>query len=552
MRAPNTAVILAAGSPPSALGTVFGRTCSAMVPINGRPTIHWLLSYLLDLGVKRVVVGLRSTEARLPRFVDQTFGQVQDIEYVRLDKDLGPGYTLLQCLDELSDGESCLVVLGDTLFGFSVGTQHSFSESFVLTASVEDSPRWCLAKVDKAGRVTALADKPQSNPGGWPALIGVYHLRDCTPAKAGLQKALGEGVRSLQIRHALQPYIDAGELRAHVAGEWLDCGNIDLLTNSRRRLLQARSFNVMQIDDLRGTITKRSEHTSKFLSEINYYRLVPKDLATFFPRLVDYSLDPNDLFLTLEYYGYPTLSEIWAFEDLEAGYWEGVFKSLRRILSCFQRYTVELSSEATFTFYWRKTLERLEAFSRQNFEVQNLVEAPEIVLNGVRLSGWPKIRKPTEDMVRRISARPEGRIIHGDLCFPNILYDPLSRLFKFIDPRGSFADSGLYGDGRYDVAKLLHSIDGGYDFLIHDMFSLKGAGSKLELQQFFPDTRRAVLSAFTNIFCDRFDLKHVRALEGLLFLSMCPLHKEQPKRQTAMFATGIRILNEVLNDEDMH
>src|SRR4029077_189405 len=134
-------------------------------------------------------------------------------------------------------------------------------------------------------------------------------------------------------------------------------------TSSRRRLLQARSFNTVQIDDLHGTITKRSEHTSKFLNEINYYRLVPNDLATFFPRLVDFSLAPKDLYLTLEYYGYPTLSEIWTFEELGEKYWKAVFRSLQQILACFERYTIELSSAATFNFYWQKTLDRLHTFA---------------------------------------------------------------------------------------------------------------------------------------------------------------------------------------------
>jgi hypothetical protein len=47
-------------------------------------------------------------------------------------------------------------------------------------------------------------------------------------------------------------------------------------------------------------------------------------------------------------------------------------------------------------------------------------------------------------------------------------------------------------------------------------------------------------------------MEEVRTLEGLLFLSMCPLHEGHPQRQTAMFATGLRILNELLNDEDLH
>jgi len=547
-----TAVVLAAGAPPAALGSIFGRTSSAMVPINGRPTIHWLLHYLHEQGVTRVILGLRATETRLPRFVQQAFGKLQEITCVPVKEDLGPGFTLLECLKQLKPCESCLVVLGDTLFEFSPETLSQLGNNFVLTGPVEDATRWCLAKVTRAHTVKNLADKPAKNPDGWPALVGVYHFHDAAPARDALQARLDSGTRSLQLRHALEPYIAEGSLQAYPAGKWFDCGNLDFLTSSRRRLLQARSFNTLHIDELRGTITKRSEHGAKFLNEINYYRLLPRDLATFFPRLVDFSLDPKNLFLTLEYYGYPTLSEVWVFEEFESNYWAATFGTLRKILACFESYPTELSAETVFNFYWRKTLDRLRDFSAQNRGFAGLAQAGHIELNGKKLPGWPKIQKEVEARVRKLSARPQGRIIHGDLCFPNILYDPVSRLFKFIDPRGSFGDSGIYGDARYDIAKLLHSLHGGYDFLIHDMFRLEHDGGKIQLQQFFPSTRGAVLKAFEKVFGGDHNFQEVRVLEGLLFLSMCPLHKDNRARQVAMFATGLRILNGVLNHEDMH
>ena len=57
---------------------------------------------------------------------------------------------------------------------------------------------------------------------------------------------------------------------------------------------------------------------------------------------------------------------------------------------------------------------------------------------------------------------------------------------------------------------------------------------------------------FKEVFGGSWDIGEIRTLEGLLFLSMCPLHQDHPQRQIAMFVTGLRILNELLNDEDMH
>lgn len=546
-QANRTAIVLAAGGVPASLRPFVGRTCAAMLPVNGRPIIHWSLQYLREQGFRRVIVGIRDTETRLPRFLKQTFGSQLELEFAPVSEDRGPGFTLLNCLRRLAPGDSCLVVLGDTLFQFPESLNGNFARSFVLTNPVPEANRWCLANVSADRQVSALADKPERNPGEWPALIGVYFLRDTSPARDTLERELAQGSKSLQLRHALEPYIRAGQLDGYTAANWFDCGNPDLLTSSRRRLLQARSFNTVQIDELRGTITKRSRHRAKFLNEINYYRQLPADVATFFPRLVDYSLAPDDTFLTLEYYGYGTLSELWVFEEYESRHWERVFDTLARIMDCFGRYTVELTPAATFNFYWAKTLARIESFSRQKPEFQTLVAAPELRVNGSTLRGWPAIRSELETRIRSLSSRASGQLIHGDLCFPNILFDPLSRLFKFIDPRGSFGEAGIFGDARYDAAKLLHSIDGGYDFLIHDMFEVSRNGTDVSLQQFFPENRPDVLRAFDAVFGARFDLNEVRLLEGLLFLSMCALHEDSPPRQTAMFATGLRIVNEVLD-----
>jgi len=113
-----TAIVLAAGDVPTSLRPFVGRTCAAMLPVNGRPIIHWSLQYLREQGIRRVIVGVRSTETRLPRFLKQTFGSQLELVFAPVTEDRGPGFTLLACLRQLAPAESCLVVLGDTLFQF--------------------------------------------------------------------------------------------------------------------------------------------------------------------------------------------------------------------------------------------------------------------------------------------------------------------------------------------------------------------------------------------------------------------------------------------------
>ena len=43
-----------------------------------------------------------------------------------------------------------------------------------------------------------------------------------------------------------------------------------------------------------------------------------------------------------------------------------------------------------------------------------------------------------------------------------------------------------------------------------------------------------------------YDLSEIQFIEGLLFLSMLPLHVESPDRQKMMFLTGLGLMNDVL------
>ena len=75
-------------------------------------------------------------------------------------------------------------------------------------------------------------------------------------------------------------------------------------------------------------------------------------------------------------------------------------------------------------------------------------------------------------------------ISHGDLCFSNILFDTRVESIKCIDPRGITpkGEYSIYGDRRYDLAKLYHSVVGLYDFIIAGRYSLDLNETTIELE----------------------------------------------------------------------
>jgi aminoglycoside phosphotransferase len=73
-------------------------------------------------------------------------------------------------------------------------------------------------------------------------------------------------------------------------------------------------------------------------------------------------------------------------------------------------------------------------------------------------------------------------VIHGDCTFSNTLVDDKNQVW-FIDPRGTFGGSKIYGDPRYDWAKLYYSAVGNYDKINSKKFSVdRSNGVKLDIE----------------------------------------------------------------------
>ena len=146
-------------------------------------------------------------------------------------------------------------------------------------------------------------------------------------------------------------------------------------------------------------------------------------------------------------------------------------------------------------------------------------------------------------------------IIHGDLCFSNIMIDSNFQFVKVIDPRGKFGKYDIYGDPRYDLAKLFHSVDGKYDFIIKDLFTVEYDIKKcvIDYEIIERDRDFNLLDMLKNVFKEEIyrNVEKIELIEALLFLSMIPLHTESVNHQMVMLATGLDILNRVENIREL-
>jgi hypothetical protein len=148
---------------------------------------------------------------------------------------------------------------------------------------------------------------------------------------------------------------------------------------------------------------------------------------------------------------------------------------------------------------------------------------------------------------RKLAENAVGSVIHGDLCFSNILYDLRSQICKFVDPRGSFGEIGLVGDPRYDVAKLYHSVYGLYDFMTNDLFQVAAQGGDVQLDIRTGPQHKQILERFEKVFfgAGGFEKREVLLICGLIFAGIAALHYDAPQRQLAMYARAVQMFGEL-------
>ena len=322
--------------------------------------------------------------------------------------------------------------------------------------------------------------------------------------------------------------------------EWLDFGHVQTFFQSRWHRSTSRSFNDVKL--CRHHVEKTSTDAEKIEREAFWLQNIPNELKVFTPTLLGQMSSEVGSSYRIANENKPSLSELFVFGKLGTSVWQRIFEACDEFLcACRATKTPELIAQDLSNLYARKTRRRLRNF----LEGEALSPDKEWRING---SITPSLNQIVHELETALSSavHPIPAVMHGDFCFSNILYDFRSNSIRVIDPRGSMDDvnPSIFGDQRYDIAKLSHSILGGYDNIIASRYSLQQTGSNsFDFELAFDDQQNRIQETFRTWHSG--DLtplnKDVDAIMIMLFFSMLPLHNDNEKRQRALFANGLRL-----------
>lgn len=339
---------------------------------------------------------------------------------------------------------------------------------------------------------------------------------------------------------------------------------------SKLNIKNIRYFNNINIVDNGKNVVKSyigddKYYKNKFYDEITWMlkaqHLIPDNI----PKIHDFSLSYDNLWIKYEMIEHETLHDLFI-NDKKID-WNIVVEGYQKFINDCKKIKPQIFIEQDWfnkaiDFYLERThnnllkikdKEKLKGFFEYNYVLINDKEYPSIklILNVLK-DKITKLRekslKETDLFYQLVNINPDRIfLVHLDLIFGNVFFDPKTKKIKVIDPRGSFADSKDYGDIYYDYAKIYQSIYGLYDFIVEDQFNIE---KTVENHFYFKINETKNLKSIREAFSKLLPAKQIdiiKLLESLQFFAMTPAHSDNVNRQIVQLCIGIKHLYEILD-----
>ena len=551
----NILLIPNAISVPSDMQKKFGLVTPALVPLGNLSMLENIVLKYKNYVDKVYIVCYEQIDA-VKRLINI---KGLDVNIIKLKEIKDLGYTIFTGLKEICekniDINKVYINFADSLLLEKINEENN---DFAYVARIENSALWTYFK-SKDGVITDIVDKkllkrfPNIAMRFEKIFVGVFGISNPQKFLLDLNYAntCMDNSNIDSFYNALRLYSKKNKLIFEESNTWYDVGHSETYFKAKSGVA-ARSFNTIKIDDKRGILVKSSKNKDKLIDEIKWYLKLPNKIQYLVPRIYDYSLKYDNPYVSMEFYGYHTLHESYLYSDLPMIRWKEIFKKLLFIIEDMETYKVIPSNDIINTslkeMYITKTFNRLNTLKFDK-EFVGLFDK-NIIINNQTYEPLNYYIEKLPYLVNNIIIKKYGNsfnIIHGDLCFANILVEDNYNFMRLIDPRGSFGSFDIYGDSNYEMAKLLHSLEGKYDFIIEDLFDVNKNGNNINFVIF--DKNTEIIKVFNDVFSKKLNnLLAIRLIEVTLFLSMTPLHDDHKQRQYVMFATGIMLLDKIIKD----
>lgn len=234
-------------------------------------------------------------------------------------------------------------------------------------------------------------------------------------------------------------------------------------------------FNNISIQD--DIVTKRSKNKTgktKLLFEINFYLYIISNNINFpMPKLLTYG-DDN---LSIQYISnaYP-ITTIITRENVD-GYINKIKTYLKNIHINTLPISTDILHRDLYIELHTKVINRFDEFDWKSDNNYNSIQ----YVNNLKIKTIHYYCETIHSkLLTALYKRNHYNLIHGDIHLGNILLDTTDKIY-FIDPRGYFGETALFGLYEYDYAKLLFGLSGYSAFDNMNIDELKITNNNIEI-----------------------------------------------------------------------
>jgi NDP-sugar pyrophosphorylase family protein/mannose-6-phosphate isomerase-like protein (cupin superfamily) len=495
------AVLILAAGIGSRLKNLTKNINKALLPINNKAIISYIVDKFPSEYEFVVALGYKGESLKEYCLINYPNHKFTFVDIDNFDQDgSGPGYSALQCKQYLQ--RPFYFVVADCIIDSKMPHLDGNWLGVYPTSYPE---KYSTADVDENDNILKFVDKDTN--GHDNAFIGLASIWDFDVFWNELESNIQNGEIVSAFKNPNKyPSFKAKHLK------WLDTGNLDDLNRTKEYF----GDNPLSLYKVTDEITYKENKFIKF----NPSEAFIKNKTERADILKD--IIPSG-FLSSKYF----ISYDW--ENGETLYH---YDNVNYFIKFLDFYNDLINTKAKFfngdlnefkAFYIDKTTQRknkfIEKFGKQYAE-------QEYFINDVKY-------KSLNDILDNLSFEHTSfktyDLFHGDLQFDNVLFNPTTDKFTYIDWRESFAGNTKGGDLYYDLAKLYGGCIIPYNKVKDDSYIILNEGSSnisyschvsKHLSQFKTEYEKWIVA-------NGYDLDTIKLITAIIFLNMSPLHDDK-------------------------
>lgn len=358
-------------------------------------------------------------------------------------------------------------------------------------------------------------------------IVGVYQLDDYNfNMETVRNNAEVSGYQSEDFVEVLKFLIDKQHISVEQSEltELVDLGDMPKLEAAHEHVELNRAFNKVTFNSDEVTKTALTQQARALqVRELEWYK---KARSNNIPKVVRAR---GDSFTMTRIYGHPMFKVFSPIPDRQQILVDRILKALD-----FGLYTHHVERSRVHSDMKKevvdKTMNRCAQVPVLGFENGTKIET----VNGLKIGRARQLLERA--LAFLVDDERTYTLIHGDPNFSNTMLD--GETVKFIDPRGYFGDTELFGPKIYDEAKVLYALSGYDNFNADPMWGgLYRDGKDLQID----------IEPLANIYSfKQFNDKHHIWL-GVIWLSLAGYFKNNPLKSIAAYYYGLYLLTKALD-----